>query len=550
MLWLLLRRRAAALRNTVRSYTPYEAARNAAFALAGVGLLVGLHVGFMRMLGYLATVPLLGPLLLWKLTAMTLLTTFTMVGISSLLTSLTTLYYSYDLEFLMNAPLTMRTIFVEKSLESLFYASWMIGLVLVPYVAALVRVQGYGIGFFAAFVGLSVPFLALGAAIGIAFTLMLLYFFPSSRTRDAVWVLSSLSLTVVYGLARFAEPERLIRPDALRVVSEYLNYLQAPTAPYLPSWWLTRALRSFAAGRRADFWAMAAALTTAFAAVYAILVWASGRVYFAGYSGARESTLRRRRVSVERLPERWLGKLAPLFWKDRTTFFRDVKHWSQILLVMGLIFVYLYSIRRLPLDSPDLRSMVSFMNVATAGFVLAALGLRFTYPSISLEGKSWWVLKAAPLGLGSVMREKFLFSALPMTALALVLGLTTNRILDADRFTSWVSIVSLLVITWALCAMGVGFGALFPLFNVENIHQVESSLGGFVYMAAALGYIGATVTILSWPMHMHFQERFGKVGAWNWPAAWAALGLWLALNTAAFIVPWRLGRRSLERYEH
>ncbi len=550
MLGLLLRRRAAALRNTVRGYTPYEAVRNAAFGLAGLSLLFGLHVGFMRLLGYLVTVPLLGPLLIWKLTAMTLLTTFMMVGISSLLTSLTTLYYSYDLKFLMNAPLSMRTIFVEKSLESLFYASWMIGLVLVPYVAALVRVSGYGPGFFAAFVGLSVPFLALGASIGIAFTLLLLYLFPSSRTRDAVWVLSSLSLTVVYGLARFAEPERLIRPDALRVVSEYLNYLQAPTAPYLPSWWLTRALRSYAAGRLTDFWAMAAALSAAFAAVYAALVWASGRVYFAGYSGAQEGSLRRRAVVVEELAERRLGAIAPLFWKDRIAFFRDVKHWSQILLVMGLIFVYLYSIRRLPLDSPDLRSMVSFMNVATAGFVLAALGLRFTYPAISLEGRSWWVLKAAPLGLGDVMRQKFLFSALPMTALALVLGLTTNRILDADRFTSWLSIASLLVIAWALCAMGVGFGALFPMFNVENIHQVESSLGGFVYMAVSLGYIGATVTILSWPMHMHFQERFGKAGAWDWTAAAASLGLWLALNAAAFMAPWRLGRRALERYEH
>jgi len=98
------------------------------------------------------------------------------------------------------------------------------------------------------FAALLVPFCILAASLGMAFTLTLMYVFPSSRTRDVVWVFSSLSLTVTYGLVRFAQPEKLIRPDALKVVAEYLNFLQAPTAPYLPSWWLAEALRMAAEG--------------------------------------------------------------------------------------------------------------------------------------------------------------------------------------------------------------------------------------------------------------------------------------------------------------
>ena len=150
--------------------------------------------------------------------------------------------------------------------------------------------------------------------------------------------------------------------------------------------------------------------------------------------------------------------------------------------------------------------MVTFLNIGVAGFVIASLGLRFTYPSNSLEGRSWWVARAAPVELETVMRQKFFFSAVPMTIIAAILGLMTNFLLDADPFTSVVSLASLLVITWTLVAMGVGFGALFPMFRVENIHQIESSLGGFVYMAASLGYIGAVVMILSWPVQMHFRN--------------------------------------------
>jgi ABC-2 type transport system permease protein len=278
----------------------------------------------------------------------------------------------------------------------------------------------------------------------------------------------------------------------------------------------------------------------------------AGKVYFTGYSGAQEGRRRRTPIEVEPLPEAGLGlrrELAVLFWKERRTFFRDVKHWSQILLIVGLVFVYLFSIQRLPLDNADLKSLVSFLNVGAAGFVIAALGLRFTYPAISMEGRSWWVLRSSPVTTAAIMRQKLLFSIIPMTGIALVLGLATNHILEADRFSAWLSALSLLLITWAVAAMGIGFGAHFPMFNVENIHQIESSLGGFVYMAASLGYIAASIMILAWPMQMHFAERFGRAHAWRPEIVASCVILLVVLNLAAFVIPWTLGKRTLERYE-
>ncbi|MBI5622714.1 MAG: hypothetical protein HY924_02935 [Elusimicrobia bacterium] len=556
MVLLLLRRKARGLLNTLRGLSAYEGVRNLAFAAAGAGLLFGLYSGFYRLLAYLDTVELIGRLLLWKLTAMMMLTTFSMVSVSGLLTSLTTLYFSFDLRFLMQAPLSVSDIFIEKSLESIFFASWMIGLVLIPFIIALAQVCGYGWGFHAAFVVLLVPFLALAASAGIAVTLVILYLFPSSRTRDAVYVLATLSLTLVYALIRFAEPERLIRPDALHVVADYLNFLKAPTAPYVPSWWLTKGLSSYAAGQTGVFWTYCGLLYASAGVVYGLLLGLARRMYYVGYSGAQEGVVRRLRPPFEDLPEcrvgRWLGGgpgPAVLFWRERKCFFRDVKHWSQILLILGLIFVYLYSVKRLPLDNGDIRSILSFLNVGVAGFVIAALGLRFTFPGISLEGRSWWVVRSAPVAVGDLMRQKFLFSAIPMTLVALALGVMTNRLLDADPFTARLSLAALLVMTWAVVAMGVGYGALFPMFTVENIHQIESSLGGFVYMASSLAYVGTSIMILSWPMQMHFKERFGDAAAWDWRIAGVCAAAMVLLNAAAFLAPWVMGRRRLEAYE-
>lgn len=556
MAFLLFRRRARSIYNGFGALTGYEWSRNLAFFSAGIGLLIGLHFGFFRLLTYLNGVEIIGPLLIWKLTAMMMLTTFSMVMISSLLTSLTTLFYSFDMKFLLKAPIPIESVFIDKSLESIFYSSWMIGLVMVPFIAALARVNGYGFSFYLAFFALTGPYLVLASSLGIAFTLSTMYLFPSARTRDVIYIASSFSMTLVYGLVRFAQPERLVRPDALHVVAEYLNFLQAPTAPYSPSWWFTKALSSCAGGHWRTFCSYGGLLAVMAAVVYYGLVRLAGKVYFTGYSGSQEAAQRRLDLVIEALPEeKWARRLgldralAPLFWKERKGFFRDVKHWSQIMLVLGLIFVYLFSIKSLPLDSIDARSLISFLNIGVAGFVIAALGLRFTFPSISLEGRSWWVLGAAPVELKSVMRQKLIFSAIPMVTVALILGLITNFLLDADRFTSLISLFSLLLITIVLCVMGVGFGALFPMFAVENIHQVESSLGGFVYMAAALAYVGLTIMAESWPMHMHFQERFGKAGAWDYRIVGFCAATLLVLNAAALFIPWTLGLKSLETFE-
>ena len=254
MVRLLFWRKAVSLKNTLASLNGWEWAKYLAFLTVGLWMLSGLYFIFLRLLRYLDAVPMIGDLLLWKLAAITLMTTFGMVVISSLITSLTTLFYAFDLPFLMKAPLPLRSVFIDKSLESAFFSSWMIGLVLFPFMLALGHIKGAPWTFYLAFFGLLVPFLLFAAVIGIGFTLGLMYLFPSPRTRDVIWVLSSFSIAIVYVLLRVSQPEKLVHPDALQMVAQYLGYLQAPTARYLPSWWLSVALRSFMGGVWPKFW--------------------------------------------------------------------------------------------------------------------------------------------------------------------------------------------------------------------------------------------------------------------------------------------------------
>ena len=97
-----------------------------------------------------------------------------------------------------------------------------------------------------------------------------------------------------------------------------------------------------------------------------------------------------------------------------------------------------------------------------------------------------------------------------------------------------------------LVSLGVGLGALSPNFGAENPLQVGLSLGGFAYMAAALGYTGAIMFLMARPVVQYilwrmfaldYQNAFVFVG----PAAAAVI-----LSVALIVLPLVAAEKRLE----
>src|SRR5207249_4992560 len=129
------------------------------------------------------------------------------------------------------------------------------------------------------------------------------------------------------------------------------------------------------------------------------------------------------------------------------------------------------------------------------------------YPSISSEGKAFWMLQSAPISYRRLLASKVLVYTIPLTALALILTAFANVLLNATAAV-WVFTLiggSLLAVT--LVSLGVGMGALAPNFNAENPLQVGLSLGGFGYMAAALAYVAAVMMLMARPIVQYMFWR-------------------------------------------
>lgn len=548
---LLLKIQALLLKNRLLRSRGPERIKAAAFAGVGLLFFALLHWGALRFLRAVHGVELAGPLLLVKILSMALMTAFFMVLFSATITSFTTLFFARDLALLIHAPLPPRTLFAFKSIETTVYASWMMALALVPFLTAIGRATGQGAGFYWLLAALGVPFLGLASAGGIGLSLGLMRLFPARRVREIMLAMSLIICTGLYLWVRWLAPARFLRADTMGAALEYIALLEAPSSPWLPSTWLAQAAASFINGAARDALWYGGALVAAAALAFAALVEVGARTYHAGWASAQEAPRRKNRRPLGEewrwVPSFFGTRFRAILGKDLAVFFRDSNQWSQLLMLASVAAIYLLSLHKLPLDSRFLKGLVSFLNIGMTGFVLASVALRFVFPAVSLEGKSWWTLRGAPVTLWEILWSKFLGGVAPIAGLGVLLVGVSNYLLGVDPFVARLSNVTVLIMAVTLSGMGVGFGALFPRFGVENVAQIQTSAGGVLFMVTGLFYVGATLALEAVLMRMHYFSAVVGRSLWSAPAVASVAGGLLLLNVLAFFLPLVWGHRHLAR---
>jgi len=180
--------------------------------------------------------------------------------------------------------------------------------------------------------------------------------------------------------------------------------------------------------------------------------------------------------------------------KDLKTFFRDTGQWSQLFMLFALVIVYVYNFSVLPVGGVGgsfyLQNIIAFFNLALAGFVLASIAVRFVFPALSLEGKTFWVLKSAPVPLRRWWWSKFWVGLLPLLFLGELLVIITNYFLGVSTFMMVLSAITLFFLTFGIVALGMAIGVAYPNFTAEHSAKIAASFGGVLYMVLCIGFIG------------------------------------------------------------
>ena len=510
-----------------------------------------------RLLAYFRGVPEIGPLLAGKLLGLILVSFFSILLLSNIITSLSSFFLARDLDLLASAPVDWLSLYTAKLLETCVNSSWMVVLMAVPMLTAYGTVYDGGGAFIGLAIATFVPFLVIPAAIGSAVTLVLVNAFPARRTRDILSVIAVLAAAGIVVLLRVVRPEKLARPEGFRSLVDFIAILRTPTSPFLPSEWVGRSVMGWLTGSLDLLpvyllWSSAAAVVVLGAVLHRWL-------YARGFTKAQESGERWAR-------EGWLGRfsrraLAPLgvvrrelVMKEVRVFFRDTTQWSQLILLAVLVVVYVFNIKFLPLTGDGITffivNLVPFLNLALAGFVLASVAARFIFPGVSLEGRTWWLLRASPLPVRELLWSKFWVGTVPLLVLALAIVGVTNSLLHVSAFMFAVSVVTITLMTFALAGLAIGFGTVFPRFETENAAQIPTSFGGLLYMMSAVGVIGAVIVLEARPVYAYLSAiSFG--GGERAPLLELVLGFGLAaiVCLTATFWPIRVAIRRLEALE-
>ncbi|MEX2157356.1 MAG: hypothetical protein WD773_11020 [Gemmatimonadales bacterium] len=527
--------------------------------LTVVGLLFWLAVfGVLyRMLKYFRGVEELGPLLAGKLLGLALLSFVSILILSNVITALSSFFLAKDLDLLVSAPVDWLRLYLAKLGETLLHSSWMVALMTVPIVAAYGVTYGGGVLFYGYALLVLVPLLVLPAVIGTAVTLVLVNVFPARRTRDLLSIIALGAAGGVILLFRVIRPEQLARPEGFRNLLDFITLLRAPTSPFLPSEWASRAIMNYLRDI-ADplpvflLWTTAAAFVVFGALLH--------RGLFAqGYTKAQEGAERFVRGAFWRWTVGNLLRPLPVakrefVLKDIKLFFRDTSQWSQLILLAVLVVVYVYNIKALPLFRGEqipffYVTLVSFLNLGLSGFVLASIAARFIFPAVSLEGRQMWLLRSSPLDLKALLWSKYWVGTVPLLVLALLLTGLTNILLQATPFMMVVSLATICALTLAISALALGFGALYPQFETENAAQIPTSFGGLVFMMATIVLLAAVIVVLARPVMAYVQAVNAGQPVRIDALMVGAFVLAAALCAAATVIPLRIGLRKMESFE-
>ncbi len=536
-----------------------RAGRIALVAAVGGVTLPGIYLLLVRFLRSLQATAEVGPLLAAKLLGLGLVLLLSILLLSNLIAALSSFFLARDLPTILAAPVDWLAVYGARLVETGVSSSWMVVLVLLPVLAAYGRVYGAGPGFVAYAALVVVPFLVIPAAAGSAVTLLLVRIFPARRTRDLLGVIAAAGVALLVLGLRVLRPERLVNPEGFRNLMDFLAVLRGPSSPWLPSQWTADALMGFLRGRADPFlplllWSTAGGLTAVGAALHA-------RHFGTCYTRAQEGATRRVRWGpVWRGLARFLEPLGPerreLVLKDARVFFRDATQWSQLIILGVLVVVYVYNMRVLPVRSSTsvgryLASVVTFLNVGLTGFVLAAVAARFVFPSLSLEGRTLWLLRSSPLPAGSLLWAKFWSGLVPLLVLAVALDLLTTTGLGVGRQVTALSLATITGLTGAFTAQALAWGIAYPKFESENAAQIPTSLGGLLFMLGALLTLAVVVAFQLWALHGWIRSglpwRVARPPSEGELAL--ATGFTLAVCAASGGWAYRLARRRLEALE-
>lgn len=421
---------------------------------------------------------------------------FFMSFFSSLAINIGVFFFSADSSLLMASPIKSYKLYFGKSLLVFIAASWMPIFFIFPFVLSFAYVFKSSLFFLLPAMGSLVLLFLLSNIVAQITALLLMKFSFLWKRKTILLVIPVVIIVLIYLISSLLYT---LGGDgnALLAFSKIYKTLEFSKSSLLPSKWVAKIIGDLLEFRIFKFSSELALLLSSnvFFALSAYFLW---ELNSSNINQVKQAT---------KLKSNEFSKLSSLLKtfkfsssnlsfivKDFLLLSRDIAQLMQIAVLSFLCFLYLSHVellQSLNFFPPDKivfwRNLLSISNVLIATFFCTAICTRLVFPSVSLEGKSYWIVKTSPISSYHFLKNKLNFWFPPLALiLALFLGLG-SYLLKYNTFTILVYFVLAFFLAYAIVGLAIGLGAKYANFNFEYSSQMAMSFGSFIFMLLSVG---------------------------------------------------------------
>ncbi len=455
------------------------------------------------------------------------------------------LYLAKDMDFLLAAPLPMRSVFLAKMIQSLLPNLGLVSLFGVPILFGLGAAWHYPWIYYPLVVVVMLALAVTASGLAALLVMAVVRIFPARRVAEVLGFIGAITTFICSQSGNLMRFEEIDSSQAMQTLSLAGRFNQA----WLPLTWAGRGLSAI--GERQ--WLEGAGFLVLVVGAAAIVFWLSlaacERLYYSGWSSLQAVTKRRK---PERRTARWTSPTAAsrpasagveagvgffastgqkegiptrdswyqrfltspvlaIALKDGLVLRRDLRNLSQ--LVTPLIFGLMYGILLLrggedafvgSGQAPEavmtgLRSLSVFGSVLLSLFVSWSLVARLAGMGFSAEGASYWIVKTSPVPPGQLIWAKFLVAFLPTLLLSgaylVVISVLRTQSLRLLPF----SLPAVALIIAGDCGINLAFGIAGARLDWQDPRHMQRFSTGCLSSLATLAYMGISVILFFGP---------------------------------------------------
>lgn len=478
--------------------------KNLFFLLLGLCLIAGLFLLSKFITIKILSIDIIGEIVAKRVLSMLLMTIFFMVFFSALITSLTSFYLAEDLQTILSLPVGFESIFYSRFLKSLLNSSWVPLCFTLPVLYGFASAFQSNIEMYLLIILLLVSFFIIPVALATIFITIIVRLFPATRIREVLIIGGIIGFSLLYVWFRLYEPERFLNPEGLSTMIEFVVKFDIPSSILLPSTWTVEIIFQRLKNLQGSSSLIVALISTSIAITTFASLFVNG-IYIEAFSKSMEGRKNRFQNNIigntlDVLPTRTLS--GTIMKKDLLEFIRQPSQWSQTILIVALLIVYIYNFKYF--KNIELTGLISqwglyFLNMGLCGLVVASLSVRFVYPAISLERGSFYLYRVAPIEMKHLITAKFIIYSAPITLISVIITVVSNVILRSDPSYFIISVVMSSVIGIVVSGLGISIGAIYPNFAVEDPASIPASHGGVIYMIASISSVIILILLTVWP---------------------------------------------------